>query len=196
MNLRVSFPAVSKRILLSTAIIAAVLIALAPPEERLGHRYKLIYLHLPLLFFSIASFYISGFLIAKNRGKGLLTAGLLFALCNLVVVYFFERLTWGSFIVSEPRFYFMSAVYSAMAILLALAFIEKRLGLLFYAIATPLTLKIYLDVKRSAGFQLHPLSFVEMPLEMKLPMLFSFLTIAMIFSLLLQMLEKRFNLKP
>lgn len=196
MSSKMSFPVVSKKILLSTAIVALVLIALAPPEERLGHRYKLLYLHIPLLFFSLASFYISGFLIARNRGKGILTAGLLFALSNLVVVYFFERLTWGSFIASEPRFYFIVAVYSAMAILLALVFLEPRLGLLFYAVAAPLTLKIYIDVKKSASFQLHPLSFVEMPAQMKLPMLFSFLTIALIFSMLLQVLEKRFNLKP
>ncbi len=200
-SLRNLSPGAIFKIFIAFSILALILAASAPPEDFLGHRYKLLYIHLPLLFISITSFYLASALavlrvFGREKGdiKVLLISGLIFAVLNLAVVYIFELLTWGAFIASEPRFYFMSFVYLSALVLLALEYIgEEKLSALFSLIAVGTSLYLYIMVKTSESFQLHPLRFVDMPPEMLLPLIFSFLASLPAFLLVLIKVSKRFN---
>ncbi|NOZ58941.1 MAG: hypothetical protein GXO66_05130 [Euryarchaeota archaeon] len=161
--------------------VAAVLAYLAPEEEFLGASYKLLYLHLPLLYISLGSLYLAALLGVfsargeKYRGTSfkLAVTALPFALANLVVIYFFERITWGAFVATEPRFYYLLLSYGSLLLLLLLHRLgERRLlawgsGLLLTA-----NLLLYLRLRSLEAWQLHP-GGVGIPLEMRLPLVFS-----------------------
>jgi hypothetical protein len=180
------------------ASIAAVLAYLAPEEEFLGGSYKLLYLHLPLLYISLGSIYLAALLgilsareerYLKTSLKVAVTA-LPFALANLVVIYFFERATWGAFIVSEPRFYFLALSYGMLLLLLFLHSLkERRLLASISALLIAVNLALYLRMRSLNTWQLHP-GGVGMPLEMRLPVLFALAAFLCLYYLIFKKLER------
>lgn len=183
-------------LLLALALLSAYF---APEEESLGQRYKLVFLHLPLLALTFGSFYLSSILailrIRRPTGvnlRALLSTGLIFAAFSLAVVYAFEVAAWGAFTAAEPRFQFMAIVYLAMVVLLALEFIgEELLSASFSLLALTASAYLVLEIFFRANFQLHPLNLVTMPLEMVIPLVLSFALMINIFIAVLLKLDSK-----
>lgn len=179
--------------------IASVLGYLAPEEEFLGASYKLVYLHLPLLYISLGSFYLAavfGILSVRRAERikdsyALALAALPFALANMVVVYFFERAAWGAFSASEPRFYFLLISYGMLAVLLLLHQLRER-ALIAFASALFLAsdFLLYFRLRVANTWQLHP-ERVGMPIEMRLPLLFSLAAFLCIYLLIFQRMRRQ-----
>jgi hypothetical protein len=177
--------------------VASILAYLAPEEEFLGASYKLLYLHLPLLYISLGSFYIAALLgtfSAKGEKYGktslrLAAAALPFALANLVVIYFFERITWGAFVATEPRFYYLLLSYGALLLLLLLHRLgERRLLAAGSALLLAANLLLYLRLRSLEAWQLHP-GGVGIPLEMRLPLVFALAAFLCLYYLIFKKLE-------
>ncbi len=182
---------------LAFGAIAYVFAYLAPEEEFLGAGYKLLYLHLPLLYISLGSFYLAALLGVlslstekyRQTSHRLAVVALPFALANLVVIYFFEMVTWGAFIAEEPRFYFLVISYGMILVLLLLHRLGEP-GLLAVASALLLiaNLFLYLRLRSLDTWQLHP-SDVDMPVEMRLPLVFALAALLCLYYLMFKKLE-------
>jgi len=166
--------------LLAAFIISALL---APPEERLGNSYKLIYLHLPLTFFSFLTLAVLPFLsLMELRGREIKSekfaiAGITFALVNLALSAIFMRLAWGGVAMSEPRFALTALLIVLLLLFIAAKHLSTQIGFI-YSVLMPL-LVVY--AFPSSGFQLHPSSLVEAEPPMVVPMVFSFPLIALMY---------------
>ncbi len=180
--------------------VASVLAYLAPEEEFLGASYKLLYLHLPLLYISLGSLYLAALLgiFSAKREKyrktsfKLAVTALPFALANLVVIYFFEHITWGAFTASEPRFYFLVISYAMLPLLLLLHLLnERRLLASASALLIITNLLLYLRLRSLDTWQLHP-GGVGMPMEMRLPLVFALASFLCLYYLIFKKLEDKF----
>jgi len=166
------------------ALAFAVSAALAPPEERLGNSYKLIYLHLPLTFFSFLTVALLPFLSLmevsgrKIKPEKFAAAGLAFAFANLVVSAIFMTLAWGGVATSEPRFALTALLIILLLLFVAAKHISPQIGLTYSILMPFLIVYVYTG---SSGFQLHPSSLVGLEPPMIVPMLFSFPLAALVY---------------
>ena len=183
---------------IALASVAAVLAYLTPEEEFLGGSYRLLYLHLPLLYISLGSLYLALLLgICSLREAACLRISLRvaltalpFALANLVVIYLFERATWGAFTATEPRFYFLMLSYGMLLLLLFIHWLgERRLLGAASALLMGVNLALYLRIRSMEVWQLHP-GGVEMPLEMRLPVLFALAALLCLYYLIFKRIER------
>ncbi|AEA47978.1 hypothetical protein [Archaeoglobus veneficus] len=170
-----------------TLLLAAFMISaiLAPPEERLGNSYKLIYLHLPLTFFSFLTIVLLPVLSLmevfgrKIRSEKFAIAGVMFAFANLAVSALFMKLAWGGVAFSEPRF-----ALSALLIILLILFIAAKhvspYVAFVHSVLTPFLI-MYAYSDSSTTFQLHPSSLVGLEPLMVIPMFFSFPLVALLY---------------
>jgi hypothetical protein len=183
---------------MGSGLIAA---ALSPGESALGHGYKLLYLHLPLLSLSLGSFFLASLLAvmalrSPHRSPQALAAvllGLLFGVGNLLVGELFALLAWGGVTFSEPRFLFSVLTLAFYAPYLPIHWAgERRLTAVFALLALLSSLGAYRLLLLETPSHLHP-SRVAMPLSMAFPLLPAALAGLALYLSLFSRLQKLFE---
>jgi hypothetical protein len=172
---------------------------LAPQETILGYSYKLIYLHLPLLYVSLISLSLCGvFSLASLRDERFyrrsFNAGVLgvaFGVGTLITTAAFMTMAWGGIAFSEPRLRALLITYGLFFVYLGVHRLNRReVTALYVIIATLLALSTYYCLVYQTTFQLHPQG-VSMPLKMKLPLYSSLAGFLVLYYYLFEKMEKR-----
>jgi heme exporter protein C len=178
--------------------LTSVLAFLAPPESVLGYSYKLIYLHIPLLYVSLISLFLTlAFSLASLREKSFYPRafnaallGIVFGVGTIIVTAAFMTMAWGGVVFSEPRFRVMIITYGLFLVYLGVHRLNKKEMTALYAlIATLLALSSYHFLVNGSTFQLHP-GGVTMPLKMKLPLYSSLMGFLVLYYYLFEKMEK------
>lgn len=188
------------RAFLILALSSAVLAYLAPAEETLGQSYKLLYLHLPLLYTSTVSLILCPALTLMglrtrrlyNLGPPAALLGIAFGAGSLLAAELLAVYAWGGTTTSEPRFVASILIYVLFALYIPVYWAGRPRAAAFYSLAaTAASFYIYYAVVLSgpAPFHLHP-SGVEMPLAMRLPLLPATLAAVALYTRLFTALEK------
>ncbi len=168
-------------------VVALVLSFMAPSEVFLGDYYKLVYLHLPLSIISFASLFIlPAATYVGWRPQNMAVATIIFLAVNLGLSAIFMQVAWGGISTVEPR-----AVFNVFLLLLLVFFLvclalSRSVALVYSVVQLILAIWLYQGVSESP-FQLHPVSVVDMGLMMKLPLVFTFPALALIYYRLTEM---------
>ncbi len=171
------------KIKVAVALLVAALILsfFAPSEAFLGDYYKLIYLHLPLSIISFASLFLFPAATYLNwRPQNLAMATIVFLSVNLAITALFMQVAWGGISTAEPR-----AVFNVFLLLLLIFFLvclvlSRNIALVYSGVQLILAIWLYQEASK-ASFQLHPVSLIDMGLLMKLPLVFTFPALAIIY---------------
>lgn len=161
--------------------VALILSFIAPSEAFLGDYYKLIYLHLPLSIISFASLFLLPAAVYLDwRSRNMAVATIIFLSVNLGLSALFMQAAWGGVSTAEPR-----AVFSIFLLLLLIFFLvclmlSRNVALVYSVVQLVLAIWLYQEVSK-APFQLHPISLVDMGLLMKLPLVFTFPALVLIY---------------
>jgi len=181
--------------------LTGVLAYLAPAESTLGSAYKLIYLHLPLMYVSFLSLILALLFSLASLGRGrdrfyrraynAAFLGLVFGAGTLATTAVFMTMAWGGIAFSEPRFRVLLLTYGLFLVYLALHRLKrKELTALYATAASLMAASAYYLLVTGGSFQLHPEG-VAMPLKMRLPFYPSMAGFLVLYYHLMELMEKR-----
>ena len=186
------------------AVACVIALFHLPPEAKLGHLYKIIYVHVPLAWVSYVAFttaLVSGILyIVKKEGKydllsySSVTLGVVFSGLAILLGSIFSSKAWGTYWEwREPRMTSTLILFLAYVGYLALresiGDLEKRRRIsAVYSIMAFVTVPLsYVAVKMFRS--LHPLP--ELSPEMRLMLYVTFLTNVLVYIIMLRLLYHR-----
>lgn len=161
--------------------VALILSFISPSEEILGDYYKLVYLHLPLSIISFASLFVFPAAVYLNwRPQNMAVATIIFLSVNLGLSAVFMQVAWGGVSTAEPRAVFNIFLLVLLVFFLVCLTLSRNVALVYSVVQLILAIWLYRGVSE-APFQLHPISVVDMGLLMKLPLVFTFPALILVY---------------
>ncbi|MFO7967715.1 MAG: hypothetical protein R6U44_08970 [Archaeoglobaceae archaeon] len=169
------------KVAIALLAVALILSFIAPSEAFLGDYYKLIYFHLPLSIISFASLFLFPAAVYFSwRPQNMVVATIAFLSVNLGLSAIFMQVAWGGISTAEPRAVFSIFLLLLLVLFLVCLMLSRSVALVYSVVQLILAIWLYQGVSE-APFQLHPISLVDMGLLMKLPLVFTFPALVLIY---------------
>lgn len=155
---------VTSLLLVATALIASVLLLLAPVERTLGEGIRVVYLHVALIWVGMGALYLAGLagLLVAVTGRPALARGMealawtgfLFYVLSAAVSLVAQEVNWGGISWQEPRTVAMSQV---MALALIVRVLNSWMGdSRLQGVLNLLVASVLFWSSRATALELHP----------------------------------------